>query len=408
MIKYIKKNKSDYIDIKIAYSINCRNSSKCQNAYFQPLMKLLYNKYDTHFIYINNEYKYNLTFDVFYQIGYFNNSPIYIKFVYGNDATLYFNCDDHTNINSWLIHFKLITSEKESPIKSNNDNYLVAFYMKNDQKYKIYPDCTFDRWVSRHKQTLLASIDNMMAKNKNPNIRGNYNLGILLHGVPGTGKTSFIRALCNYVNRDAYIVDCDQLSTHDTFQAVFNNYQKHVIVFDEFDHLGPAIREHSSEEKIKYVENDIKKKIDELQEQKMALLCSTMTNNSQQDELKRLNIEIQNVKNSLNLGTIITTLDGMNEMRGRIMVACTNNVHLIAKSIQRPGRFDMVIELSRFTSEEICDYLKMIYKEEITEKEAAQLDSMKFQNNVFTAAELSKLCTVHTFKQILPLVLLNK
>ena len=64
-----------------------------------------------------------------------------------------------------------------------------------------------------------------------------YNLGLMLHGEPGTGKTSVIKAICNYLKRDAVIVDMSKIKKASDFEDLFNTYVyvNYVYIFEEFD-----------------------------------------------------------------------------------------------------------------------------------------------------------------------------
>ena len=48
-----------------------------------------------------------------------------------------------------------------------------------------------------------------------------YSLGIGLHGPPGTGKTSFIKALSNYTNRHVIMISLKMIKTKNQLEKIF-------------------------------------------------------------------------------------------------------------------------------------------------------------------------------------------
>ena len=105
-----------------------------------------------------------------------------------------------------------------------------------------------------------------------------------------------------------------------------------------------------------------------LDEKYMKLLGLQSTENKETlnitKELELINKEIQTIKNKLTIDTMLTVLDGVVEMRGRVIIATTNYIDRIDSALIREGRFDLKIKLEEFNNQEIRDMLKLMYPEE--------------------------------------------
>ena len=218
-------------------------------------------------------------------------------------------------------------------------------------------------------------------------------LGILLHGTPGCGKTSFIKALCASQKRTALIIDFKMIKTVNHLRQVFGghmetksgtNYnfdkQKVIYVFEDFDCMCDIFmdRDIKAQQDQQTIQNEAqammkyralyKKK---WKHKRRSLDHFDLGDESDDDKFQDTDLEDKEPKKlskitsgdeKITLADFLELLDGIIEMDGRIIIMTTNCRDKIDKALLRPGRIDLDLELNPPSRALICEIFFYMYQ----------------------------------------------
>lgn len=165
-----------------------------------------------------------------------------------------------------------------------------------------------------------------------------YRRGYLLHGPPGTGKSSLSLALAGYFRMKIYIVSLSSLSaTEENLTSLFGNLPTRCLVLlEDIDSAGLThTRDESS--------------------------TSEMPRETIQAVPSPESPSTPTPSNRLSLSGLLNILDGVASQEGRILIMTTNHVEKLDKALIRPGRVDMVIPFGLADADMIASIFCAIY-----------------------------------------------
>lgn len=194
---------------------------------------------------------------------------------------------------------------------------------------------------------------NLLTKFKNNNlypkcISMDNKLGILLYGPPGTGKTGTISAIANMLDRNILLINFSEITTCLQLDFVLSKSNRdNILVFDEFDCILDAL---VNPNKISIEPDNTNSKWSEL---------LTVAEGEERKEILKMIKENKNpTKNTpLDLGYLLSKLDGLEDNNGRIIIATTNNPEKINPTLLRPGRFDIKLCLQNCSKQMYKDII---------------------------------------------------
>lgn len=289
--------------------------------------------------------------------------------------------------------FEQTTSKAVQKLFRIPDGEPILISYQNQRKGSVFPDRTFDKFVSRHKSMLMEYLRNFEIANTSGSLFGGfgtYNLGILIYGKPGTGKTHFMKVVANYFRRPIELIDMRLMKTRKQFEAQFLNHKNVIYVLDEFDCISGILQ--SRDSKSEFVSQSVK--IEELRARYLQVLSlNSEKTPSVQQELDSIKSQISEVENMLTLESVLTVMDGMDEMRGRIILAATNHIERIDSAILREGRFDVKLEFTDFNEDETRELLTLMFKEMATPEEMHRLQTCRLISDKYSPAKLINLAT---------------
>ncbi|MDI6884972.1 MAG: CDC48 family AAA ATPase [archaeon] len=177
--------------------------------------------------------------------------------------------------------------------------------------------------------------------------------GILLHGAPGTGKTLIAKAVANEMQSNFISVKGPQLISKyvgESERGIREIFRKAraatpcILFFDEIDSIAP-VRGHGSDSGV----------------------------------TERV------------ISQMLTEMDGLEELKGVVVLAATNRIDIVDPALLRPGRFDLIIELPMPDERARYEIFKVHTKKKPISKDI-RLEELAKMTEGFAGADIEAVC----------------
>jgi hypothetical protein len=212
---------------------------------------------------------------------------------------------------------KKIRDESQILVKSSPNLYVVNKYgdfrskgklSNRSSKSVILKEGQFDR--------ILGYLNDFKSNEKAYNkLDIPFRTGIMLHGAPGSGKSSTALAVANELRMDVFVINVASMSSDDTLSIAFNNIPKRsIIVLEDIDTVKAT--------------KDRKK------------------GGGDSDS-------------GVTMQGLLNVLDGFQSPYGVITIMTTNHLDHMDEALLRPGRVDLTEELSAMDTYQLhglCEY----------------------------------------------------
>ena len=230
------------------------------------------------------------------------------------------------------------------------------------KRYRLAASKTFDSLFFPEKQELLSLLDAFHAGTGRFAVKGSpKKLGVLLHGPPGTGKTSLIKALAARLDRSIVSIPLGRIKTNqELFDAVFDmkygvadadvpvrlTFKQTVFVLEDVDAASSVVlkRSASTPEPVPApAPAPMEKDGDPIK----ALLECLFNGDDKaiSGPTMALTGALKPTRDRLDLSGILNVLDGVVDTPDRILVMTTNHPERLDPALVRPGRVDVKLRL---------------------------------------------------------------
>lgn len=378
------------------------------------LVKKVYIKMDSDLSISNMQTKVNLhhlygsrsTQIIYTPLLLYNNELIVIcQTLCENDIYIYYKSKETLQLfrNLVLTYMPDSIHEEKIDTSEGQEIYRIDYTKMNIKETGIYvyKNRNINTYISRYKSQIVSLLENFKSINAigktSFNNYGNYNLGFMVYGNPGCGKTLLTKVLSNYLERNLVIVDMRKIKTKSQFEGLFYNIKKRIFIFDEFDCIqGVLSRNISTENKDNtYIDKGEKQTLKQCRFDTLMTLHQTIDEKMREEikkSIEEIDKKIYQLEDQLTLDTILTVLDGVEEVRGRVIVANTNYIDRIDTALLREGRFDIKLHLTEFNNDEIKELLCQMFNDKESHK---IIHSHTYQENKFSPTVIMNICFQH-------------
>jgi chaperone BCS1 len=302
------------------------------------------------------------------------------------------NEDDERSIRS---RYRSLRSEAKERNDINHKRYLLKGYK------------TFDSLFYPEKSQLIKLLSDFQNKTGKYGIEGvPHKMGILLHGPPGTGKSSMIKAIASFTDRNLVIVPLSCISSNqeffdfmfrDSFEVegldfpVKLSLDQIIFVIEEIDCAAPIVLKRTEKKRTDHHSDQENKEFDfENIPDKVQSEIKYYIKHQVSKYERSSNSKVQ----ALDLSGILNVLDGLIDSPGRMIIMTTNHPEKLDPALIRPGRIDKIIELTYIQAKEAMQMMIHFFNGfKPTIEQIKELESLfgraDFQ---ITAAELQQLC----------------
>ena len=240
---------------------------------------------------------------------------------------------------------KLITELFEEVKRETIDNEVFTVFNYKDNQWSRFttvqkrPFSTLS--LPQVTQTALDNHLKSFTDNKNWYLENGipYKTGMILHGPPGTGKTSIVSCLCSDLKKDCYILDLNSVGDSGLKLAFASVPNGAIVLMEDIDTIF------SKRDPIRVPQEE---------KPQTPSGCDTVSTPSNSPEMVFMGAPT--------LGGILNALDGIGCGTDRIVIATTNFYEKLDAALIREGRFDLTLHIDYMTDETLRNYMCRLYK----------------------------------------------
>lgn len=213
---------------------------------------------------------------------------------------------------------------------TENDMKVYRFEYGHWEKYATIKHRDFNTVIMNKqlKQNIIDQLDHFYSSEEWYESKGiPYKKTYILHGEPGTGKTSIISGIASKYRKHLCVLDFNEIPSTTALQVALQTVPKNcIVVIEDFDSCE-----------------------------------ATKTRESDSSIIDRNNLKNTMAGVSLNTSAILNALDGIIRLHGVVVFMTTNHLEQIDPAVLRKGRVDHIYKIEPFQDEEIKEYFTLVY-----------------------------------------------
>lgn len=303
---------------------------------------------------------------------------------------------------SRYYYMPALTYSFSSSSEDNNQKEAPAAKYK---RYRLSENKTFRSLFFPEKDSLLSLVDKFLSKTGKYEIEGYpHKLGLLLHGPPGTGKTSLIKALAQYTKRNIVSIPLAKVRTNQQLMdmildhrfavqgedlAIKLSFKNTIFVMEDIDCASSIVLKRTTAEQMHTID-DSDSDSDSIRLPKEPLNKQSVSSTDDSPGFSSFLKSI--VPDKLDLSGILNVLDGVVDCPERLLIMTTNHPEKLDPALIRPGRIDIQLELGYMTTESAVDMIQHYYRETVSEELKDLISSTIANGCKVTPATLEQLC----------------
>jgi len=182
-----------------------------------------------------------------------------------------------------------------------------------------------------------------------------YRRGYLLHGPPGTGKSSLSLALAGFFKMRIYIVSLSSVAaSEENLASLFSELPRRcVVLLEDIDSAGLTHTREGGSTDAAQVEDD---------SMVPGQLTSGEGSSSSSGPPKPgVTTVVSQPIGRLSLSGLLNILDGVASQEGRVLIMTTNHIEKLDKALIRPGRVDMIVKFDKADAEMTAAIFRAIF-----------------------------------------------